>query len=139
MKEIKISVQGMELDYNQAKDVARALAGSFDKEPTVVAWYDAHRHLMSPVIEGGDQNRWHDYGEANGGNISIDVNGDFDFIFADSTEFEGLGRSPYVAVQDKTGKQYLCLLEELRDPNNPQQEACYALESSETMSALHEG
>lgn len=140
MKDVNINIQGMDLDYKQAKEVARSVAGMIDKEPTVVAWHDVKRKTMSPVIEGGDpQSRWHDYGQANGGNLEVNINGDFDFIFADSSGFEELGRGPYISVQDKSGRSFLCRMEELKDPKNPDQDACYPIESATSVSHLHEG
>lgn len=139
MKDVNINIQGMDLDYKQAKEVARSVAGMFDKEPTVVAWHDGKRKAMSPVIEGADTQRWHDYGTANGGNLEISINGEYDFIFADSAEFEELGRGPYISVQDKTGRNFLCRMEALKDPKNPEQDACYPLESGTNVSHMHEG
>jgi len=71
--------------------------------------------------------------------VSVSVNGDFDFIFADSERFESLATSPYVAVRDRGGREYLCLSEALRDPKNPKEAACIPLDDSESPSALHEG
>jgi hypothetical protein len=140
MRDINVSIQGMSLDFKKAGSVAHSLAGLFEREPTVVAWHDATRNKMSPVIAGADvQSRWRDYGQAYGGDINVNVNGDFDFIFADTSEFEGLGKSPYISVHDKQGHEYLCLAESLRDPSNPKEEACYRIDDTEANSALHEG
>ena len=138
MREINLHVQGVDMDFKKANTLARSVAAFFEKEPAMVAWNDAIRHQMSPVIEGATRNRWRDYGEAYGGKLNVSVNDDFDFIFADSSEYEGLEHSPYVAVRDKMGHEYLCLAESLRDPNNPQEDACFRIDEAEH-SALHEG
>lgn len=131
MRQLNISVEGANLDYEQANKIARSVAGLFDEEPAVVAWHDAVRSKMSPLIEGADvHNRWHDYGESHGGDIAVTVNGDYDFIFADSSGFEEESPSPYVSVHDAQGNEYLCLTENLKDPNNPQENACYKLDDA---------
>jgi hypothetical protein len=141
MRDINVSVQGIGMDFGKANVVARAVAGLFNKEPTVVAWHDGMRKRMSPAIEGADiQSRWRDYGAAFGGDIDVNVNGDFDFVFADTSRFESLGPSPYIALHDKQGHEYLCLAEHLRNPDNPKEEACFRIdENAEALSSLHEG
>jgi hypothetical protein len=95
----------------------------------MVAWHDKKGSRMSPVIEGGDINtRWHDYGESHGGKLEVDINGEFDFIFADSSAFEQYGPSPYINLYDKRGNEYLCQINALRDPHNPSKEACVPLD-----------
>ncbi|MCG8429037.1 MAG: AF1514 family protein [Chromatiales bacterium] len=139
MKQINISIDGMDLDYKSANAIARSLAAMFEREPTVVAWHDAVHSKMSPVIEGADVNtRWRDYGEAYGGKVSIDINGEYDFIFADTAEFVSLEKGPYISLHDKQGHEYLCLADKLKDPNNPNEDACYRIDEV-TFSALHEG
>ena len=134
MKDINVSLSGVEMDYGLASKMAATIAGALNgSEPVIVAWHDKIHARMSPVIEGGDINtRWHDYGESHGGKLQVDINGDFDFIFADSSGFESLGPSPLVNVHDKAGNEYLCTIDALRDPNNPTEEACVRLEGVST-------
>lgn len=140
MKQINLTVTGMNMDYRTANAIARSVAGLLDQEPTVVAWHDGVRNKMSPVIEGADtQNRWNDYGVSHGGNLSVSVNGDYDFIFADSEAFEELGSSPYVSLQDTEGNQFLCRIGDLRDPRDPHQQACFSIEQGSTPSSMHGG
>jgi hypothetical protein len=48
--------------------------------------------------------------------------------------------SPYIALHDELGHQYLCHAEHLRNPKNPQHEACFRIdENMEAPSGLHEG
>ena len=131
MKEAHINYSGMDLDYKKASVLAASLAEN-DKDiidPVMVAWHDKRTSRMSPVVEGGDINtRWHDYGESHGGKLEIDINGEYDFIFADSSAFESYGPSPYINLHDQLGNEYLCQINALRDPHNPSKEACVALD-----------
>lgn len=131
MKAAHIKYSGMELDYRTASGLAASFAEKdpYIIEPVMVAWHDKKASRMSPVIEGGDLNtRWHDYGESHGGKLEVDVNGEFDFIFADSSAYEPYGPSPYINLHDKRGNEFLCQINALRDPHNPSREACVELD-----------
>ena len=131
MKETHINYSGTDLDYKKASVVAASIANSDADiaEPAVIAWHDKKASRMSPAIEGGDINtRWHDYGASHGGKLEVDVNGEYDFIFADASTFEPYGPSPYINLHDKNGNEYLCQTNALRDPHNPSHEACVALD-----------
>jgi len=135
MKEVHINYSGTNLSYKVASGLAASLAASElgVGEPVMVAWHDKKSSRMSPVIEGGDINtRWHDYGESHGGKLEVDINGDFDFVFADASGFEVLGPSPLVNLRDKAGNEYLCEINALRDPKHPNEEACVKLEGLST-------
>jgi hypothetical protein len=131
MKEAHINYAGMDLNYEKASALAIHLAES-DKEikvPVMVAWHDKKTSRMSPVVEGGDiETRWHDYGLSHGGKLEVDVNGEYDFIFADSSIYQRYGPSPYINLRDARGNEYLCQINALRDPHNPDKEACVALD-----------
>lgn len=125
MKEIQVNIQGMGLDYKSAQAIADSIASMIDSEPTIVAWHDKLQAKMSPVIEGADINtRWHDYGVAFGGDLNVSINGEYDFIFTDTSACEQGVPSPYMTVYDKSGHEYMCLMGELRDPQNPTEQAC---------------
>lgn len=139
MKEVHINYSGTNLSYKVASGLAASFAASElgIGEPVMVAWHDKKSSRMSPVIEGGDINtRWHDYGESHGGKLEVDINGDFDFVFADSSGFEVLGPSPLVNLRDKAGNEYLCQINALRDPKHPNEEACVKLEGLSTKGDL---
>ncbi|MDP1897553.1 MAG: AF1514 family protein [Sulfurimicrobium sp.] len=131
MKAAHINYSGMNLDYKMASGLAATFA---DKDPNIidpvmVTWHDKQGARMSPAIEGADVNtRWHDYGESHGGKLEGDVNGEFDFIFADSSAFEPYGPSPYINLHDQHGNEYLCQINALRDPHDPSKEACVVLD-----------
>lgn len=131
MKEAHINYEGLDLTYKKASALAANIAQS-DKdiiEPVMVAWHDKKSDRMSPVVVGRDTNTgWHEYGVSHGGKLEVDVNGEYDFIFADSSMFEPYGPSPYINLRDARGNEYLCQINALRDPHNPSKEACVALD-----------
>lgn len=131
MKEAHISYAGLDLSYKKASALAANVASSDQDiiEPVMVAWHDKKMARMSPVVKGGDINSgWHEYGASHGGNLEVDVNGEYDFIFADSSAFEPVGPSPYINLRDARGNEYRCQINALRDPHNPSKEACVALD-----------
>lgn len=132
MKEVHINYSGMDLNYKVASGLAASLAGKEldGGEPVMVAWHDRKTSRMSPLVKecGNVDTRWHDYGESHGGKLEVDVNGEYDFIFADSSAFEPYGPSPYINLFDKRGTEYLCQINALRDPRNPNEEACVPLD-----------
>jgi|MTBAKMStandDraft_1061839.scaffolds.fasta_scaffold00005_242 hypothetical protein len=134
MRDININLSGVDMSYKMASTIASTIANAMDgSEPIMVAWHDKTSSRMSPVIEGGDINsRWHDYGASHGGKLEISVNGDFDFIFADSSGFESLGSTSLVSLHDTAGNEYLCQINALRDPKHPTEEACVRLEGLNT-------
>jgi hypothetical protein len=141
MQRINLNISGMDIDYRQATAIAHSVAEMVEAEPTVVAWHDGPRKLMSPEIAGADiTNRWRDYGESHGGNLTVSVNGDYDFIFADTNGFDQAEPSPYLSVTDEAGHEFLCLAEHLKDKANPQEDGCVRLDRrGDQYSSLHEG
>lgn len=134
MKTAHINHTGRDLDFKTASMLATLFADK-DKDiidPFVVAWRDKKTSRMSPVLEGcAVETSWHDYGVSHGGKLEVDVNCEYDFIFADSSAFEPYGPSPYVNLRDKHGNEYLCQTNALRDPHNPKnpsREACTAID-----------
>jgi Domain of unknown function (DUF5619) len=131
MKDINVSLSGVDISHKLASQIAMATAQAINggKEPIVVAWHDKAMSRMSPVIEGGDiHTRWHDYGESHGGQLEVDINGEYDFIFADAGEYESGLPSPYVSIHDAMGQEFLCQINALKDPKNPGEDACVKLE-----------
>lgn len=135
MKTAHINHTGMNLDY-QAASVLAALLAEKDTEmdaPVVVAWFDKKAARMSPVLEDcAKETSWRDYGLSHGGKLEVDVNGEFDFIFADSGAFESYGASPYINLHDLRGNEYLCQVSALHtrphNPDHPSKEACTPLD-----------
>ena len=131
MRQAHIARPAARLDYARAAHLAASLADE-DKEiiePVLVAWYDRKAGRMSPAIEGADiHTRWHDYGESHGGKLEIDVDGDFVFIYGDSSAFDPYEASPYTNLHDAQGNEYLCQTGLLKDPHVPTEEACSPLD-----------
>lgn len=131
MKQVQIHSTGTDLDYQAACALAVSFAAS-DPEietPVVVAWHDKRLARMSPAIEGADINtRWHDYGASHCGCLEVDVNGEYDFVFADSAAYDEYGPSPYANLSDGEGHEYICQINALRDPHRPDMNACVALD-----------
>ncbi len=135
MKTAHIDHSGRNLDYRTASVLAASLAEK-DMEivtPVVVAWHDKKTSRMSPVLEGcARETSWRDYGLSHGGKLEVDVNGEFEFIFADSGAFEPYGPSPYINLYDRHGNEFLCQINALRtashDTKQPSKEACTALD-----------
>lgn len=134
MRDVHISLSGVDMSYKMASTIANSVANAMNgSEPIMVAWHDKTTSRMSPAIEGADINtRWHDYGASHGGKLEIDINGDFDFIFAESSGFESLGPTSLVSLHDMAGNEYLCQINALRDPKHPTEEACVRLEGLAT-------
>lgn len=133
MKDINVSLSGVDINYKMASQIALATAQVINggKEPIVVAWHDKAMSRMSPVIEGADINtRWHDYGESHGGQLEVDINGEYDFIFADAGQYERGSPSPFVSVHDAQGQQFLCQINALKDPRKPGEDACVKLDDT---------
>lgn len=131
MKEAHIDYTDRDLDYKMASGLAASFVEKDTEitDPVMVAWHDKKASRMSPVIAGANINtRWLDYGQSHGGKLVIDVNGEFEFIFADSNDFDQYGPSPYINLHDKLGNEYLCQINELRDPHDPSKEACVVLD-----------
>lgn len=131
MRHAHIDFTGMNLDYKTASHLAASFADN-DREiidPVVVAWQDKKSDRMSPTIADCDANTgWHDYAVSHGGKLEVDVNGEYDFIFGDSSAFEPYGPSPFINLHDTRGNEYLCQINALRDPRNPSKEACVVLD-----------
>jgi hypothetical protein len=131
MRQAHISDSGVALTYQQAAALAAKLAAD-DRdviEPVLVAWYDRKGARMSPAIEGADlRSRWHDYGASHGGQLEIDVGGNYAFIYADSSAFDPYEPSPYSNLRDKDGNEYICQINLLGDPRKPTPEACTPLD-----------
>lgn len=131
MRQAHISYSGMHLDYRTASNLAMSFAERDREiiEPVVVAWRD-HRHSrMSPIIHHADPLRvWQDYANSHGGKLDVDVNGEYEFIFGDSSAFDAYGPSPLVNLHDARGNEYLCQISALRDPHQPSEEACVVLD-----------
>lgn len=123
------------IDKNLGFQAASALAAMLAEQdaeiidPVLMAWHDYKSSQSSPVLEGcAVETSWHDYGESHAGALEVNVDGEYDFIFADSGAFEPYGPSPYVNLRDPQGNEYLCQNSALGGRKSPSGEACTALD-----------
>lgn len=131
MRRAHISHAGTDLNYREAARLAAALADKDGEliEPMLVAWYDRRDSRMSPAIEGADpRTRWHDYGESHGGKLEIDVEGEYTFVYADSSAFDPYEACPYANLHDAQGNEFLCQIGLLDDPHVPNPKACVPID-----------
>lgn len=134
MKVAQINHPDLGLDYRTASVLATSLADADADiiDPVMVVWHDRKSSQMSPMLEGCvTETNWRDYGMTHGGKLEIEVNGEYDFVFADSSAFESYGPNPYINLHDLHGKEYLCNANAFRDPHNPKnpsRKACTALD-----------
>ncbi|MDH3347973.1 MAG: AF1514 family protein [Desulfobulbaceae bacterium] len=83
MKEINLTISGLELDFDTARAMATTLAEQDDQETMLVAWYDESTNNHSPCCvkcQIGDTPGWEVYGRNHGGRLRIDIN-DGAYIF----------------------------------------------------------
>lgn len=132
MKSTQINFRSMELGYKVASKLAAYFAHrEFGvRNPAIVAWRDRASSQRFPAeIEGcPDPARWHIYGETHGGELEVGINGEFDFIIADSADFEPYGPSPYVSRRDASGAEFLCRADVPRDPRSLGKAGCAPLD-----------
>ena len=93
-----------------ARDFAVVKSQVFLAEPVVLSWRNDETETIAPEIPGAaTQERWREYGIANGGKIEVDVGDDFHFILGEDTEFEE-PHSLFTNVTDADGDTYLCVI-----------------------------
>ncbi|HID97963.1 MAG TPA: hypothetical protein EYP57_07240 [Thermodesulfobacteriaceae bacterium] len=85
MKEIFVTVDGMALDFDTARDIARTLALKMNPHTDEMAWFNRRANQFSPsgiMCRFGDTPGWEQYGKTHGGQRKISVNsGEYVFIF----------------------------------------------------------
>lgn len=86
MKNITIAVDGAELDWDVARDLAFALANRHNEDPMLMSWFDKTTGRFSPSCckcEIKDGAAWEIYGKNHGGRYRISVNDDtYVFIYS---------------------------------------------------------
>lgn len=108
METMNVSAENQPGDFLAARRQAAGKAGEILSDPVIVAWKDDKTGRSGPEIPGGASDRWHDYGESNGGKLELTVGDDFHFIFTEAAEFE----SPDLnlsSISESDGTTILCL------------------------------
>lgn len=86
MQKLECSVKGYELDFDQAKEVARLIAEKENDFTTLVSWCDREKGKHSPCClkcEIKDDPAWEVYGRNHEGRLRISFDADrFVFIYS---------------------------------------------------------
>ena len=106
-------------DFTQARVRAVAEAGERSPEPVIVAWKDDNSGAFAPAIPGGNDGRWHDYGESSGVQLELTINRNYHFIHTDSSHFD----KPEINIKSISAGDsdyFLCLNEACTDADREQ-------------------
>jgi YHS domain-containing protein len=84
IREITLTVTGLDLDFETAERLARTAAYECAKEAMLIAWFDRQRGKEHPEIpECQHKPGWLAYAESHDGKIRIDINqGMYIFMFS---------------------------------------------------------
>lgn len=81
---IKLKIDNPDLDFAEAKDMARQKAKEICDDPMLLSWYQHKTGESYPNLEcgPGDKPAWIVYAESRGGDLTIDINdGEYVFIY----------------------------------------------------------
>ena len=75
-KHIKLKIDKPNLNFAEAKDIAKQKAKEICADPMLLSWYKGQTGESYPNLEcgPGDKPAWILYAETRGGDITIDVN-----------------------------------------------------------------
>ncbi|MCB2182438.1 MAG: AF1514 family protein [Desulfobulbaceae bacterium] len=86
MKEIRISLDGMEINFETAKAMTKALAQSYNLDTDLLAWQDRKKKTHSPPEVNCDTEEfkgWEEYGRHHGGRWEMRINnGEYTMIYS---------------------------------------------------------
>ena len=81
---IALEVDDPDLDFAEAKDLAKQKAKELCADPMLLSWYQGQSGESYPNLECGSDDRpaWIVYAASRGGNLTIDINaGQYVFIY----------------------------------------------------------
>lgn len=81
---IKVKSSDSDLDFEDAKELAKQKAKEYCADPMLLSWYLGKTGESYPNLEcgPGDKPAWIVFAESRGGDLTIDINnGQFVFIF----------------------------------------------------------
>lgn len=84
VKRYKIEMDDPELDFAEAKDIAKQQPKGTSADPMPLSWYQVKTGESSPILEcrDGDKPVWIVYAESRDDNLTIDINeGQYVFIY----------------------------------------------------------
>ena len=108
MQTMTIPLQNASSDFSSARRAAVGKAREVLADPVIVAWKDDDSKRSGPEIPGGSDDRWHDYGESNGGRLELTVGDRFHFIFTEADAFEEPDLN-LTSIPESDGDSFLCL------------------------------
>ena len=83
MENITLQINGIQPDFDQARNIAAVLAQNNDDDIMLISWNDRTRDMHSPSClqcEIKDTPGWEVYGINHGGRLRISINDD-DYVF----------------------------------------------------------
>ena len=83
-KVMSVRCEESDLDFERAREMARARAAEECGDPMLLAWYDGVRKVFYPDKECGPGGKpaWILYAESRGADLSVDINdGQYVFLF----------------------------------------------------------
>ena len=83
-KHIEFKIDNPNLDFAEAKDIAKQKAKEICADPMLLSWYQGKTGESYPNLEcgPGDKPAWIVYAESRGGDLTIDINeGQYVFIY----------------------------------------------------------
>ncbi len=85
MQDAKVTIRGLDLDFEYAKGIAKSIAAKKNPEADLMAWYDKKQERHSPSIVECNKvglPGWEEYGRHHGGNLKVEINkGEYVFIY----------------------------------------------------------
>lgn len=86
MREIKIVVDGTELDFDGAQALARTVAATRMRDALLLAWRDqAHGRVSPEIPECQHEPGWLTYARSRGASLEVNVNGGaYSFLFGEA-------------------------------------------------------
>ena len=83
-RHIELKIDGPDLNFAKAKDMAMQKAKEICDDPMLLSWYRSKTGESYPNFEcgPGDKPAWIVYAESRGGDLTIDINqGEYVFIY----------------------------------------------------------
>jgi len=83
-KYLEFKIDNHNLDFAEAKDIAKQKAKEICDDPMLLSWYQGKTGESYPNLEcgPGDKPAWIVYAESRGGDLTIDINeGQYVFIY----------------------------------------------------------
>lgn len=108
MDSIQLTVESSLTDFSQARRQAVGKAAEIMSDPVIIAWKDDKTNRFGPQLPGASKDRWHDYGESNGGTLELSVGDSFHFIFTEASGFDEPDLN-ISSIPEDDGTNILCL------------------------------